>query len=384
MSLKSSALALLGGASVVAYLAYEYKEKLQLNKKFDTALAGILSSEVETQISEIETLVGFLLNNKPMIRDLCARTDVLGELPPLIFSENEVAQLVTVELLAVISQDEQALDTIRHNNLFQPLVAILSFPFASDDLIEGTLLAIKNCLTPVQKPVITPSKLQTLKTPSDPIRRPGPGTDNQEREENWFARELQQLNGLEPLVNKLLSEDHEIQSLVLEIIINYCTLFKDQDDLGELGGIGFMLEIFTSKTSPPSLQSLALAALQHCVQSSSANIEQLRSAGGIKTIVSYLKNEAPKQLGSETEDVFNAIKILNVTLDTSGIECIRTEQIIPQIVQYFVEESNQDIKEITVTLLKQLAQNDPKCRREISDTFKRKNGLGNAGVPPSG
>jgi len=147
-----------------------------------------------------------------------------------------------------------------------------------------------------------------------------------------------------------------------------------------------MLEIFTSKTAPPPLQFLALSALRHCVQSCSCNVEQFRKSGGIKHLVSYFKNDAPKTIqGSEKlEDVFNALKILNVTLDLPGIECIRTEQVIPQFVQYFMQETNQEMKNLTVALLKQLAHNDPKCRKEISDTFKKENRLGNAGVPPSG
>ena len=46
-------------------------------------------------------------------------------------------------------------------------------------------------------------------------------------------------------------------------------------------------------------------------------MEQFRKAGGVKVLVSYFKNEAPKTIiGSEQqEDVFNALKILNVTLD---------------------------------------------------------------------
>jgi len=378
--LQSNALFLLGGASVVAYLAYEYKEKLQMNKKFKTALSDVLSSDLETQTIGVETILGYIANNKSLIKDLCDRPDVLKELPQLIFSENEEAQLAVVELLAVMSQEEQALDAIRHNTLFQPLVAILSFPFASDDLLEGALVAIRNCTVPMHKTVFHPSTGQPVKVPIDQIPRPRSGNDDYDHEEEWFARELYQQHGLEPLVNKLLSEDPEIQSLALEIVINYCKTLKNQDELGELGGVGFMLEIFASKTSPPALQSLALSALRHCVQSCSCNVEQLRRAGGIKVLVSYFKTEAPKTIqGSEKqEDVFNALKILNVTLDLPGIECMRTEQVIPQFVQYFMQESNQDIKNLTVALLKQLAQNDPKCRKEISDTFKRENRLGNA------
>lgn len=48
-----------------------------------------------------------------------------------------------------------------------------------------------------------------------------------------------------------------------------------------------------------------------------------------------------------------------------------------------MQDCNQDIKNTTVTFLKQLAHSDPKCRREISDAFKRENRMGNAGVPPS-
>jgi len=338
MPLQSNALFFLGGASIVAYLAYEYKEKLQLTKKFKTALADVLSGDIETQIISIETLVGYIASNKAFIKDLCDHGDALRELPQLIFSDNEEAQIITVELLALISQDEKALDAIRHNNLFQPLVAILSFPFASDDLLEGALVAIKNCTTLQRKTILHPSTGQPVKVPVDQIPRARSGNEEYDREEEWFARELYQQHGLEPLINKLLSEDPEIQSLALEIIINFCKTLKDQDEIGELGGVGFMLEIFTSKITPPPLQSLALSALRHCVQSCTCNVEQFRKSGGIKVLVLYFKNEAPKttQGSDKEEDVFNALKILNVTLDLPGIECIRTEQVIPQFVQYFM------------------------------------------------
>jgi hypothetical protein len=199
---------------------------------------------------------------------------------------------------------------------------------------------------------------------------------------------MREQHGLEPLVNKLLSNDPDIQTLTLEIIVNYCKLLKQQDELGEFGGLGFMLEIFSSKTSPPPLQSRALSALRHCVQNSTNNVEQFRKSSGVNVIVSYFKNEAPKTIqGIEkqtAEDILNALQILIATLETPSYEHVRTEQVIPLFVQYFLQDNNQEIKHVTVALLKHLAHHDPKCRKEISDTFKRETRMGNAGVPPSG
>jgi len=282
-----------------------------------------------------------------------------------------------VELLAVISEDTQALDMIRHNNLYQHLIAILNSPAAGvdGDLLEGAMMAIRNCLAPLPGAAVRTS-----------AAKPRSGrADECDHEGDWFVHEFYQLHGLEPLVGKLLSDDADIQALALQISINYCKALINHDKIGELGGIEHMLKIFTSETSPAPLRSLALSAIRHSLKSCPANVDQLRKAGGVKVIVLYFKNEAPKTVPiakDKEEDVFNALVILNVTLDIPGIEVIKEEQAIPLFVQYFMQEVNQDIKNLTVTLLKQLASNDPKCRKEMSEIIKRENRKGNAGIPP--
>jgi hypothetical protein len=380
---KSNVLMFLGGAGVVAYLAYEYKEKLAMNKKFKEALAEMRSPDLDTQTNGIESLVGYVSNNKTLVKDVCEHNGVLMELPQLMFSEGEDAQCAAMELLSLVSADDQGLDAIRYANIFPSLIAVLSSTTASDEALICAMQAVRNCTAPMHKTVLHPSTGQPVKVPIDRI--PRSGNEDYEHEEEWFARELYQQHGLEPVINKILSEDPEIQTLALEIIINYCRTLKNQDEIGELGGIGFMLEIFTSAISPPNLKSLALSAIRHCVQSCACNAEQFRKAGGIKVLVTYFKTEAPKTIqGSDKQgDVSNAIKILNITLDSTGIEHIRNEQIIPQFVSYFLQDSNKEIKHTTVAFLKQLAQ-DLKCRKEISDAFKKKKNMaGNAGVPPS-
>lgn len=381
---QSNVLMLLGGAGVVAYLAYEYKEKLLMNKKFKLALSEMRSSDLETQANGIESIVGYISSNKALIKDLCENHEVLRELPQLMFSDYGDTQFAAMELLSIISVDDQGLDAIRHANIFPALVAVLSSPAVGDEVLQFAMLAVSNCTAPMHKTVFHPSTGHPVKVPIDHIPRRSENEDY-DHEEEWFARELYQQHGLEPVVNKILSEDSDIQALALGIIINYCRTLKNQDEIGELGGIGFMVEIFTSTISPASLKTLTLCAIRHCVQSCPCNVEQFRKAGGIKALVTYFKTEAPKTIQGSTkqDDVFNALKILNMTIDSSGTEHIRNEHVIPQFVAYFMQENNQDIKNTTVQFLKQLAQTDMKCRKEISVAFKKRNVGGNAGVPPS-
>jgi len=345
-------------------------------------MAEMRAPDLVTQANGVESIIGYISANKALIKDLCDHGEVLRELPQLMFSEDEDAQFGAMELLSLISVDDQGLDAIRHANIFPALIAVLTSTTACDEVLQYAMTAVRNCTAPMHKTVFHPSTGQPVKVPIDHI--PRSENEDYDHEEEWFARELYQQHGLEPVVNKILSEDTDIQALALEIIINYCRTLKNQDEIGELGGVGFMLEIFASATSPPALKSLALSAIRHCVQSCACNAEQFRKAGGIKVLVTYFKTEAPKTIqGSDKqEDVHNALKILNITLDSSGTELIRNEQVIPQFVAYFTQKNNQDIKNTTVTFLKQLAQ-DMKCRKEISDAFKKKSKMGNAGVPPS-
>jgi len=338
----------------MAYMAMEYREKVKHTREFKEAMKAARSDDLETRIQRIDAISVYILNDKHLVHDLCEEGEILPALPALLFSENQEGQLAATELLAIISENDMALQAIRHWNLFQHLMSIISSSDdVSDDVLETAMMAVRNCMI--------------SKAPDHIID-----------EDNWFALEFYSSKGVPLLINKLrTSVDPDIQALSLQIITNFCKFAHNHQQIGELGGLEFILNLFRNRSTAAELRSHCLAALRYALKACPANVHLLRKLDGVKVIVTYFKDEAPKTVPitdeNAKEDVFNALAVLNISIDVPGIDTLKDAGVLELFVLYFTQDQPEmrDIKNFSVMLLKQLSSSDPKCRKEISELIQR-------------
>jgi hypothetical protein len=357
----------LSGAGLV-YLVYEYVKSSQEHDEFQRAMIRLGSGNTDTQRAAAEAILEYISKDKSLRKKLCGDDTALSHIRNMLFSENEDAQFAAVEIIAVLSQDERNLDAIRSAGLFQNLVLIFTSPQASDTLVESIMIGIKNC-TKLPQTIANRARVRD--------------DDVYERVETWFAKELYQLHGLEPVVNKILADDEDIQSLALDIIINYCQLGKNKEEIGGLGGVGFIAEIVRSPTASPSLQSLALKALRHCCHHCDCNVEQLKKTGGLKPMIMYLHSlvssfgSSPPSDDAQLEDLHNAIFVLDLIIEPHGASEIRQLGLIPKLASY-QNLDHPHLPALAKHLMAQLIRMDPECRNAL---VTENENVGNPGFP---
>eukprot|EP01111_Echinosteliopsis_oligospora_P016499 TRINITY_DN6883_c0_g1_i1.p1 TRINITY_DN6883_c0_g1~~TRINITY_DN6883_c0_g1_i1.p1 ORF type:complete len:390 (+),score=87.24 TRINITY_DN6883_c0_g1_i1:49-1218(+) len=359
------------GISVGFVVWYEYKSRVE-RTKFRSAIIALNSDDsIETQISSLETLIDIITHNKKYTKTLCLLDSSLGQLEKLINSENEDVQYLSVELICLVSEEDHALETLRHTNIYQTIIQALQKLSKKQDILgksnetlERAMTVVKNCTRVTETIVQHPLTGEILKVSSD---MKAPSDDAFERDEDWYARELYQQHGLESIINQLLSTDFSIQLLALEILSNYCrTWKKNKDEVGELGGVGTIVDILTSKLSEESSKSLALATLRYCVDSCMVNIAKLQKADGVRAICTYITKEAPQSISSvstdenQQTDVLHSLICLNFILDKENFSQLTSAT---EKLTRYKKSSNADIAKFADCLLRRMLDYEKKSNR---------------------
>eukprot|EP01113_Clastostelium_recurvatum_P031662 TRINITY_DN3976_c0_g1_i1.p1 TRINITY_DN3976_c0_g1~~TRINITY_DN3976_c0_g1_i1.p1 ORF type:complete len:271 (-),score=83.10 TRINITY_DN3976_c0_g1_i1:170-982(-) len=219
-----------------------------------------------------------------------------------------------------------------------------------------------------------------------------------ERDEGWFARELYLLHGLEPVINRLQVQDEEIQTLALEVLVNFCKVSKNREELGELSGISFIGEIVDSGGSM-DVKAQALAALYFATRSCGFNIEHLRRAGGVRTLTSFILGASVNVTGSRTtsspskkrlpsgepvplEALALAVQVLRTLCDEVATREVRSMGALPALAA-FLNSDNAELQNAAQSVLARMCQLDQECRAEmVRISYEARPSLGNVGVVP--
>lgn len=364
-----------------AYLYYEYRCRRAEEQIIEYELAQLQSPDVYTQKNAIESVLERVSKNKNLLAMLCTTHEGhnLQLVKHLIHSSRDSeTQFAAIELVCLISEDEKSLGKIRDTGLFQVLISVLAAPISvSDEIVEAILIAIRNCTKPTAKIVQNIVTGQVLNITADGTR--DRNDDVYDRDDEWFSRELYQLHGFEPVVSRLASEDEDIQVLALEIITNYCKIWKNKEEIGELGGIGNISRIL-SASSNTEAKLIALTALRHCVHLCEFNKTQLRKANPISALLAFLQTAASGTNQVEQCYIIITVELLDVAVTDSACAAqIRKENMIPQLFEY-LKSHNEELAEKAKSLLGHISRLDRGCQEEIKLRFR--GGSGNIGVTP--